>query len=868
MRTTLLLTLFLPIIAFGQSIKKVSTEEDRLELGMDKGTLNIIPLTKNSLRIKWLKDGLKQDEELILINDFPVPSFQVTENDSVAILKTEKISATVNKQTGQLVFRNHKGEIFLKEIAGSRRLEDNTVQGEPCIIAEQSFYSPDDEVLHGLGQFQDGHFNLKDVSRKLIQVNSQIAIPFLYSSKGYGILWHQYGLTEFNPADHQISLEKQKVTASEEKKVEVTTTSGTQTLSQQEALYTGSFELKEAGEYSFMLDLGGMENRHYLVIDDTLRVDQSNLWLPPATSVQLSLKAGKHDVQIICKSSNTPKLSWKLLNNNTTTFRSPHAKALDYVVFHGDNADAVIGEYRNLSGNAPMLPLWAYGFWQCRERYSSSEELVNTVKEFRKRKLPVDVIVQDWQYWGDNGWGVPQLDSTRYPNPEKFIKEIHDLKAHFTISIWSNPDKNSNIGKRYVQDNLFIPDTKWLDYFNPETRQRYWQTLNKNLFEHGVDGWWMDATEPENDALVGTGTFLGPGEFYRLTYPLFVSKSVYEGQRKTNPEKRVTILTRSAFAGQQRYGTINWSGDIGGTWDSYKKQIVSGLNFSMTGMPFWTTDIGGFFRPGNAQYTDENYRELLTRWFQWGAFNTIFRIHGYQSETEPWKFGGEVENNMRKMLNLRYRLMPYIYSEAWQITSNSSTMMRPLLMDFPEDEEALHTPYQYMFGKSFLVIPVTEAGVSTQEVYLPEGNQWYDFYTGKNYKGGQTIVADAPVDQIPVFVKAGSIIPFGEAVQYSAQSNNETLEINIYPGADGKFVLYEDERDNYNYKDGAYSTIEFEWDDAEGILRIKDRKGEFSEMLEHRIFNITLVDENSPKHTKSIQYKGKKVEMKLSKHKK
>jgi alpha-D-xyloside xylohydrolase len=434
------------------------------------------------------------------------------------------------------------------------------------------------------------------------------------------------------------------------------------------------------------------------------------------------------------------------------------------------------------------------------------------------------------------------------------------LNAHFNISIWSNPDKNSTIGKEFVAQNRYIRNTKWLDYFNPENRKEYWNTLNENLFNYGVDSWWMDATEPENDALKGEKTYLGPGDFYRLTYPLMVSQAVYEGQRKTTSDKRVCILTRSAFAGQQRYGTINWSGDIGGTRESYRRQIVAGLNYTITGLPYWTTDIGGFFRPGNSQYTDKKYHELLIRWFQWGAFNPIFRIHGYQSETEPWKYGQEVEDNMRKMLNLRYRLLPYIYSEAWQVTKNGSTMMRPLVMDFNEDTVAFNRQFEFMFGKAFLVAPVTEQDISEWEVYLPKSVDWFDYWTGKSYKGGQHIKTEAPLDKIPLFVKAGSIIPMGKLIEYTGQKSVDTLEILIYKGANGKFELYEDEGDNYNYEKGNYSVINFSWDDAENVLTIDERKGYFPGMLYERKFNIILISASkiiSNNYNKTINYNGK-----------
>ena len=385
------------------------------------------------------------------------------------------------------------------------------------------------------------------------------------------------------------------------------------------------------------------------------------------------------------------------------------------------------------------------------------------------------------------------------------------------------------------------------------------------MFDNGVDSWWMDAVEPENDALKDTKTYIGYGDYYRLIYPLMVSQAVYEGQRGTSSDKRVCILTRSAFSGQQRYGIINWSGDIGCSWDVFRNQIVAGLNFTITGFPYWTTDIGGFFRPGRSQYTDEKYHEVLIRWYQWGTFNPIFRMHGYQTETEPWKYGQTVEDNMRKMLNLRYRLLPYIYSEAWQVTSNGSTMMRPLVMDFVDDISAINSKYQFMFGKSILTAPVTEPGVTKMDVYLPKSTSWYDFWTGEQYEGGQTIDADAPIDRIPLFVKAGSIVPMGSIVQYADEKPADTLEIRIYRGADAQFELYEDEGDNYNYENGKYSIITFIWNDKRQSLTISDRKGDFEGCLKERVFNIVMVSENSgignntDNIGKKVRYQGKKI---------
>ena len=840
----LLLAGLFPLLCQGQMVRSFKQFPDRVNVTLADGTLSISPLSDNSIRIKFYKVPEGNLPELVFTSGAVAPAFQVVDSSTKLEIKASKITVSLDKQTGKLTYADKAGKIFLSEKAGTRKLTPDIIQGESCFAVEQSFESAADESIFGLGQFQDGQYNLKNIARRLTQVNTQIAIPFIYSSKGYGLLWHQYGLTDFNPADNFIALQKQEQsTTGNNQMAEVTTTSGTQKVSQNQSLYQGKFNVPADGDYSIFLDLGDMGNRHFVVIDGKPCMDQSNMWLPPTSGTLVQLKAGEHDVQVLCKSNNTPKLSWKQAGN-FTTFRSPIAKALDYVVFYGPSADNVIATYRNLSGNAPMFPKWAYGFWQCRERYTSGSHLVETIKEFRKRQLPVDVIVQDWQYWGDRGWGVPQFDEKNYPNPAGFIKELHDLNAHFNISIWSNPDKNSTIGKEYVAKNRFIPNTKWLDYFNPETRKEYWNTLKVNMFDNGVDSWWMDAVEPENDALKGEKTHIGAGDFYRLTYPLMVSQAVYEGQRESSSDKRVCILTRSAFSGQQRYGVINWSGDIGYTWDVFRNQIVAGLNFSITGLPYWTTDIGGFFRPGRSQYTDEKYHELLTRWYQWGTFNPIFRMHGYQTETEPWKFGQKVEDNMRKMLNLRYRLLPYIYSEAWQVTKKGSTIMRPLVMDFNGDTAAVNRQFQYMFGKSILVAPVTESSKTEWNVYLPKAAGWFDFWTGKLFKGGQKVKTDAPLDRIPLFVKAGSIIPMGKIIQSTAEKS-DTLEIRIYKGANGEFTLYEDEGDNYNYEKGKYSNISFRWNEKNQSLTIGDKQGNYSGSLTKRVFNIVLVSENN-----------------------
>lgn len=857
----LVILILLPTLLCGQIYLSHSKLADGLRIETREGTLTLTPMADNAVRVRLEKQLKDNTQELVFLKSANSCSYTLQDKPAMLQLITSRMVVRFDKQTGQLSYANRQGAVFLSEKPGCRSMVDSKADNEPCYSVEQTFETDASEAIFGLGQFQDGHYNLNGITRRLTQVNTQIAIPFIYSSKGYGLLWHQYGLIDFNPADNPIELKRQEASITDENQVaEVTTTSGTQKVTQNQRLYNARFSVPRAGEYSLFLDLGDMGNRHFIAVDGKTCVDQSNMWLPPTVSTLVKLSAGEHRVEVLCKADNSPKLFWNL-RTNSTTFRSPVAKSLDYVVFYGPSADEVMASYRHLSGHVPLFPLWAYGFWQCRERYSSGKQLVETVNEFRKRNIPMDVIVQDWQYWGNRGWGVPVFDSVHYANPAGFIEELHNQHAHFNISIWSNPDRNSSVGREFVAKNLYIPNqSKWLDYFNPETRRTYWNVLNQNMFSQGVDSWWMDAVEPENDALKGQQTHIGSGELYRLSYPYMVSKAVYEGQRQTSDSKRVCILTRSAFPGQQRFGVINWSGDIGGDWDSYRRQIVAGLNYSLTGFAYWTTDIGGFFRPGKSQYSDKNYHELLTRWYQWGAFNPIFRIHGYMSETEPWKYGSAVENNMRSMLSLRYQLLPYIYSWAWQVTSAGSTLMRPLVMDFDKDTTAVHCPYQYMFGKSLLVAPVTQPDSTTWRVYLPGTASWYDFYTGKLYNAQQTVEADAPLDKIPLFVKAGSILPIGPEQQYATEKKWDKLEIRVYEGANAKFFLYEDENDSYRYEKGLFSTIGFYWDDAKHQLTIDDRKGSFPGMIANRQFMVRFISgQSTPVVIRLVKYAGRKI---------
>jgi alpha-D-xyloside xylohydrolase len=414
---------------------------------------------------------------------------------------------------------------------------------------------------------------------------------------------------------------------------------------------------------------------------------------------------------------------------------------------------------------------------------------------------------------------------------------------------------------------FLVPGTVWTDFFNPAAQSAFWSALKEGIFQDGMDAWWMDASEPEFDVLKGKQTFLGSGESVRNAYPLYVTKAIYEGQRATTDRKRVVILTRSAFAGQQRNAAASWSGDISANWLTLRRQISAGLNFSMSGMPYWTTDIGGFFRPKD-QYTSEAYHELLIRWFEYGTFCPVFRVHGYQSNAELWNYGPQVENILTEYDQLRYRLLPYIYSAAWGVTKKGETLMRSLPLEFSSDPGARAISDQFLFGPALLISPVTTEGAKQRTLYLPAGTSWVDFWTGKRVKGGQTINAEAPLDLLPIYAKAGSIVAFGPEGQY-ASAKAEPIEVRIFAGADADFTLYEDEGDNYNYEHDAYSVISIHWDDKAGTLTIGDRHGSFPGMLEHRTFHVLRVTDGHgvgiapAKPDASVEFDGKSVSVHL-----
>ena len=611
---------------------------------------------------------------------------------------------------------------------------------------------------------------------------------------------------------------------------------------------------------------------------------------------------------------------------NGMTFDSEVGEGIDYYFMYGGTADGVIAQMRHLSGHVPMFPLWTYGFWQSKERYKSAAETESIVDKYRELQVPLDGIIQDWQYWGSNYlWNAMDFLSEDFSNGKQMIRNVHQKHAHFMISIWASFGPQTQQFRELNEKGLLLPIETWpqsglshiwppvmeypsgvkvYDAFSPVARDIYWKHL-KRLFDYGTDAWWMDSTDPdffnpresdyEHKVTGGTWRSL------RNAFPLETVRGVYEKQRKTSEEKRVFIMTRSAFAGQQHYGSNMWSGDVASSWDMLRKQVPAGLSFSLTGNPNFNTDIGGFFcgsyntKGSGSAPQNPQYQELYVRWMQYGLFCPVFRSHGADAPREIWQFGkkGEpVYDAIEKMIRLRYRFIPYLYSTAWQVTSANESYLRPLFSDFAADRRVWDVADEFMFGHSILAAPVVEAQYTQERIiredamtgwdkkevkpesenttvnwsetktaskYLPKGALWYDFWTNKTYKGGQTVTLQTSLDRVPMFVRAGSILPLGPEMQYVGEKAWDHLEIRIYPGADGSFTLYEDEGDNYNYEKGVYATIPFTWNDKTSSLTIGSRQGSYPGMLASRQFTFILPDGTS----KNVSYNGESLTIKF-----
>lgn len=725
---------------------------ETVELPISEGRLILKPLDDNSIRVSVKGPETIELEELYYCSETKRPDFKVVRDGGKTQIRQKCLTTVFDSEDGSLSYYRPDGSLLLREIAGGRKLLSVDIRGHKFASVAQDFALRDDEHLFGLGQFQDGYLDVRGLTRRLTQVNTQVAIPMIISNKGYGLLWNNYGLTDFNPSTATVRLEK--AYSEEASSIVVNTTSTHGNIRERRSFETfkGEFTVPEDGVYSLLLDVGqSMARKHYLAVDGEVQTDVNNLWLPPTTSVRMTLCKGMHTVEVRGARGDNPTVGWRL-DDGTTRFSSPVAAALDYTVFAG-SADEVVGSYRNLTGKAPVIPKWALGYIHCRERYDSQEELLSNAAEFKERGIPVDLIVQDWQWWGDTGWNSMEFDSKKYPDPKAMVDSLHKMDMRLMLSVWSKVDRNSKLGARMDSLGYYIEGSDWIDFFNPDAAAYYWQNFNDKLVSLGIDSWWLDATEPENDDLKGRsiGNDGLPGEVYRNVYPLKVVSTVYNGLKQARPESEPLILTRSSAIGMQRYGAVTWSGDVGNDWETLRRQIVGGLGMMACGQAWWTYDAGGFFRPFD-QYDSPDYRERMIRWIQNSVRLPIMRVHGYMSQTEPWRYGDETMKLFVKAIGERYALLPYIEQCARRVAEENYTLMRPLVFDFPDDNTAMLQDTEYMFGPKYLVCPVTAPGLKSMKVYLPENAAgWRLLSDGSTHSGAQTISVPVTADGIPIF---------------------------------------------------------------------------------------------------------------------
>lgn len=846
--------------------------------------------------------------------------------DGVATLSTAKLQVRVNLVTGAVAFFDSNGKPILAEKADGRTITPAEVQGEQTSQVRQQWEPNADESLYGLGQRQIGILDIKGWDLDLWQHNTHVVVPFLVSSRGYGVLWDNLSYTRFGdlrefepiPADCLIDVSNQPgglttgtFTAANPGQLENahrTNEISFQSRGRGDARgwtrWAGELVPPTTGDYQLKTYSNG---RIKMWLDGKGVIDHWRQgWLTDNDQIKVRLEAGHHyaiKIESGGDERSTMQLTWKTpTTDGSTSLWSEVADGEDYYFVYGPALDQVIAGFRQLTGQASLVPEWAFGLWQSRQRYETDKQSLDVVDEFRRRAIPFDNIVQDWQYWPRNAWGSHQFDPARFPDPDGWLKALHERHAHVMISVWgkfysgtTNFDAMQKAGFLY-QPNLKERLHDWIDFpytfydaFNPAARKLFWSQINPALFSKGIDAWWMDATEPDLTAspptLEGQRTHMNPtamGTASRVMngYALMNSKGIYEGQRSVAPNQRVFILTRSGFAGIQRYGTATWSGDTTATWTGLAKQIPAGLGFCISGVPYWTMDIGGYTMeqkfstenptPANA----EEWRELNTRWFQFGTFCPLTRLHGELKPREPWTFGGDSHpayQTIVKFDRLRYHLLPYIYSIAGEVTLDAGTMMRPLVMDFPGDTRVREITDEYMFGPAFLVAPVTTCQARSRGVYLPPTTgDWYDFWTGAITAGGQTIDAPAPYDSMPLFIRAGSIIPFGPELQYTGEKPADPVTLYVYAGADGTFTLYEDDGLTCGYEKGAFARIPIHWDDAAKTLTIGKREGKFPGLLAKRTFNVVRVAKAkpagfsfTPKTDRTVAYQGKEVKVKF-----
>ncbi|PIB29508.1 hypothetical protein BFP77_05865 [Maribacter sp. 4U21] len=793
------------------------------------------------------------DQEASSIPDYvtvlePQPvAWELIESDEQVTIITDKLKVNVEND-GMVNYESIDSKPLLAETNENTFLK-NTGQSANSVSQE---FTSGDEGLFGLGHYQNGIMNWKNVPVRMQQYNQEIAIPFIVSTNKFGIYWNNYSVTDFNPPDYEIELE---TIIDEEKNIRKT-----------------EFVPKKTGSYSFIIESDSFERRDgkiFLTIDTDTIINYTTTWVPVAFSGQKYLEEGK-TYPVVFQNSGS-RITGKLLYNepdyNKTIFSSRSGNAINYYFIHGDNPSTIISKYRKLTGQAPLFPKSAYGFWQCRERYQNQNEILEKAQEYRKRKIPVDNIVQDWYYW-PKGTKGPEWDREKYPDPQGMTKTLADLNLKLMVSVWPEVDNTPLLEKYDLFEYKFKTEgNHYLDFYEPKVGRQFYEMLSDSMFKLGVNHIWLDGTEPIRKPHDDEETGVGPFRNVANIYSLLVAEAMYNGRRDEFPEERVFNLTRSAFPGQQRYGSASWSGDVAGTWKQFSEQITGGMNFVMAGVPYWTNDIGGFFRDSKSlnpiyddQYENPEYIELLTRWFQFGTFNPIFRIHGYRSDTEVWNYGKEFENMARKFIDVRYQLMPYIYSEAWNVTKEGKLLMAPMVYEYPQDKNTWQNKDQFLFGESLLVCNVTNYKQRTKEIYLPKGG-WYNFWTGEKIMKSGTVEVNTPLNEIPLFVKAGSILPMGPKIQYATQKTDEPVQIKIYPGKDAQYQLYLDDGESYRYEKGIYSEVLFSYYENNKQLSISTKVDEYVDFKKNPMnLKVEIIGGDN---IEEVVFNGDKIEVKL-----
>ena len=920
------------------------------------------------------EQSFRSKQSLIIVPQNSKAQYKVEEQGDDLIITTAAMRAVLNEATGQITFYDLKDQVLLKEVAqGGKTFKPFTVPDREIGVdiakvpeAQKHgwswralFDSPDNEAFYGLGQHQSEELNMKGKNEDLFQYNTKVSVPFVISNKNYGILWDSYSYSRWGNPDDYLQLNRAfKLYDKDGKEGQLTGTyvakNGQKIVRGEDSIYF-EYAMPEASEICNKTDKGGIQNLpkgfalngskvvyegyveaptnsfyqfilYYagymkIYIDGKLVVPERwrTAWNPNSYKFETAIPKGKKtpiriewqpdgDVSYCGLRVAAPRSE---AEKNQLSIWSEMSPDMDYYFIAGKNMDEVISGYRTLTGKAPVYPKWVLGFWQSRERYQSSKDIEENMKKFRDLKIPVDNIVQDWNYWKLDSWGSHEFEAARYPNPQAMLDSVHALHGRFMISVWPKfYDTVKNYKELDAKGWMYHQAIKddihdWLgfrgsfyDAYDAGARKMFWRQMDENLYtkyKFGIDAWWMDASEPNvrdctpmwyRKALSGP-TALGTATEYFNAYSIVNADAIYNGQRSVNPNQRVFLLTRSGFAGEQRYSTATWSGDIATRWEDMRAQMTAGLNYSMAGLPFWGMDQGGFCvenryvaaqqefdKTGKENADLKEWRELQARWNQFGCFVPLYRAHGQWPLREVWNIAPADHPAYKTIVaydKLRYRLMPYLYSMAGMVHLKDYTMMRGLVMDFNGDEKVLDIKDQWMFGSALMACPVGEYQKYSREVYLPKQKGWYDFYTGAYHAGGQTIVADAPYDKIPVFIPEGAILPIGPEMQWSDEKKPELIDLYVYAGKDGSYTLYEDEGTNYNYEKGKYAVIDFKYDDARKQVTIGARKGSFDGMIQKRRFNIILVDQKkqqgvnlakSPKG-KVVKYSGQAMTVKL-----